>query len=106
MINLVCFGMGSIQVYFDIKNPRLKWTNIQNGLKNNSSAIWSLVIMLGVIFVFVLPFGMATLIPDNLGLPLIKYLVPAVLFVLAIVFAVVSYRIVIKKAPKRLTEIE
>ena len=106
VINLVCFGMGSIQVYFDIKNPRLKWTNIQNGLKNNSSAIWSLVIMLGVIFVFVLPFGMATLIPDNLGLPLIKYLVPAVLFVLAIVFAVVSYRIVIKKAPKRLTEIE
>lgn len=106
VINLVCFGMGSIQVYFDIKNPRLKWTNIQNGLKNNSSAIWSLVIVIGVVFVFILPFGMATLIPENLGLPLIKYLVPAILFVLAVAFAVVSYRIVIKKAPKYLTETE
>ncbi|MGN0782152.1 MAG: hypothetical protein ACI4M1_03170 [Christensenellales bacterium] len=37
-------GVSAVQVLIDMKNPRLKWTTVQQGLKNNPSSLWGMLI--------------------------------------------------------------
>ena len=37
-------GVSAALVLIDIKNPRLKWTTVQQGLKNNPSSLWGMLV--------------------------------------------------------------
>jgi hypothetical protein len=37
-------GVSAALVLIDMKNPRLKWTTVQQGLKNNPSSLWGMLV--------------------------------------------------------------
>lgn len=37
-------GVSAVLVLIDMKNPRLKWTTVQQGLKNNPSSLWGMLV--------------------------------------------------------------
>ena len=37
-------GVSAVLVLIDMKNPRLKWTTVQQGLKNNPSSLWGTLV--------------------------------------------------------------
>lgn len=67
MVLFASLGVASLQVLIDMKNPRLKWTSVQQGLKNNPSSLWGLLIgfvtgtILSVIVVLFVLYGRGTI---------------------------------------------
>ena len=91
VINVVFSYM---QVYIDLKKPRLNWENISTGLKNNPSSLISLLV--SVILIGVL--GGLYYLVSLAQIPVLVYIYFAVLLLLFVALAFVARKITIKDA--------
>ena len=83
-----------MQVYIDLKKPRLNWENISTGLKNNPSSLISLLV--SVILIGVL--GGLYYLVSLAQIPVLVYIYFAVLLLLFVALAFVARKITIKDA--------
>ncbi len=101
---LLTYGNSNLQIILDFKNPRLKWNNIQEGLKNNSSSLWSLLLSVVFATVFaVLLMGGSAIDPTS---HLFTILAWVIIYVIVLVFAFITQNLLTKKSQKYMETVE
>lgn len=108
VIAIFAFGFVSRQIKVDIDKPRLNWTSIAEGMKNNPAMTTSMFLAMGLGFVVGIVIIIGDVLPDMLNIPelLTKGAAYLILIVLAIMFALLSYKSLNSNAEKLFNKLE
>ncbi len=104
VLTLIAYANTNMQIIIDFKNPRLKWNNIQEGLKNNSSALWTILIAIISVTVYaLLLIGGLSLDPTTHFFYILAWVI---IYVITLVYAFITQYLLTKKSKKYMETIE
>lgn len=106
LLTLFGFGTNCMTTLFDIRSPNLDWTNFNTSLKNAKNSFMGMLIAFALMVVLALIAVPMALLYFSQSNALFIVLMLVAMLAIAVIFAIVTYRILAKKGVVAFNEIE
>ena len=93
--SLIGLVFAYVQVYLDMRSPRLNWDNLSAGLKNNPASLFSLLLAAAILAILI---GLYVLF-SLAGIAIMMYIYFGVICFIALLAFFVARNVAIKNAP-------